>query len=296
LVASSQVSEYQGIRPSYGAAHLRVWERATGEPIRTLSPTVTRVLAFSPNGRFLASGGKGFSGHLRVGYGAGIDVWETFSGKKVLALAVSPECVAFSSDGKQLATGGQDHCITLWEAPKFEAAVKGKAPSVEELDAWWLALGNTAADACPAIEQMLEAPEQSVALLKERARPIRLSDPDTVNKLVAQLDSENFADRQQAQQTLEKMGEGAEPFLLKVLEGTALNLEARRRVQDVVKKCSKMSSTSRQNYRAVMVLEWIGSPAARDLLRHLADGAPKARLTLEAQAALKRLDLKRLER
>src|SRR5262249_53743368 len=69
LIASSQVSGYQGVRPSYGAAQLRLWERASGGLIRTLSPTITTTLAFSPNGRLLASGGAGESGHLAVGYG-----------------------------------------------------------------------------------------------------------------------------------------------------------------------------------------------------------------------------------
>jgi hypothetical protein len=41
---------------------------------------------------------------------------------------------------------------------------------------------------------------------------------------------------------------------------------------------------------AVATLEWIGTPAARALLRALADGAPRARLTVEARAALKRLE------
>ena len=35
MLASSQVSEYQGIRPSYGDALLRLWERTSGRPIRT---------------------------------------------------------------------------------------------------------------------------------------------------------------------------------------------------------------------------------------------------------------------
>jgi hypothetical protein len=36
-------------------------------------------------------------------------------------------------------------------------------------------------------------------------------------------------------------------------------------------------------------LEFIGTPAARDLLEKLAKGAPEARLTIEAQASLARL-------
>src|SRR6202022_106028 len=91
MLASSQISEYQGIRPSYGAALLRLWERASGQPIRTLSPTIPKVLAFSPHGRVVTAGGAGRSGHLTGGYGSGIDIWDTLTGEKAGALPVTPQ-------------------------------------------------------------------------------------------------------------------------------------------------------------------------------------------------------------
>ena len=42
--------------------------------------------------------------------------------------------------------------------------------------------------------------------------------------------------------------------------------------------------------RAVLVLEQVATPAARDVLRELAKGMPAARLTREAKASLERLD------
>jgi hypothetical protein len=41
--------------------------------------------------------------------------------------------------------------------------------------------------------------------------------------------------------------------------------------------------------RAIEVLEQVGSPEAREVLQNLADGAPEARLTREAKAAIARL-------
>src|SRR5262249_52374425 len=90
MLSSSQVSEYQGIRPSYGAAQLRLWERASGQHIRMLTPAITRLLAFSPNGRLLAAGCAGASGHLTVGYGVGVDIWDTLTGEKARSLSVTP--------------------------------------------------------------------------------------------------------------------------------------------------------------------------------------------------------------
>jgi WD40 repeat protein len=288
LLASSQISEYQGIRPSYGAAQLRLWERVSGEPIRTLGPVITRLLAFSSNGRFLASTGAGRSGHRAVGYGSGVDVWDTLTGEKAGTLPVTPECVAFSPDGSHLATGGRDHCVLIWKAPKVHQRL-AKAPSRAERDAWWNALGGDAQAGYKVIGQLIAAPEHAVALLEERVRPVPASDPVTAAKLIAQLDSEEFAERENAERALEKMGEGIAHLLAKAIRGK-VDLELRRRVERLLKKCGETSTDSRRHHRAVLSLEWIGTPPARALLRKLADGAPGARLTVEAGAALKRLE------
>jgi WD40 repeat protein len=288
LIASSQVSEYQGIRPSYGATRVCLWERASGQPIRTLAPAVTQVLAFSPDGRLLASGAAGRSGHLAIGYGSGLDVWDTLTGEKAGALPVSPQCVTFSPDGSHLATGGQDRSVLVWAAPKREPPRRAKAPAAAERDAWWAALGRDAKDAYAAIGQMLGAPDSAVTLLEERVRPVRLSDADEVARLIARLDSESFAEREGAQQALEKMGEGAAHLLVKQLQGR-VSAESRRRLEEALSKCEATSAVVLRHHRAVAALEWVGTPAARALLRTLADGAPRARLTTDARAALKRL-------
>ncbi|HTU18889.1 MAG TPA: hypothetical protein VMG10_12590 [Gemmataceae bacterium] len=49
------------------------------------------------------------------------------------------------------------------------------------------------------------------------------------------------------------------------------------------------SSEPLRDSRALEVLEQLGTPEARGLLRRLADGAPEARLTREARAVLQRL-------
>jgi WD40 repeat protein len=289
LLASSQVSEYQGVRPFYGNAMLRLWERASGQPIRTLAPAVTRVLAFSPDGRFLAGGAPGTSGHLRVGYGPGIEVWDALTGEKVASLHVTPNCIAFNPDGRHLATGGRDHTVLTWEAPKPAAPRKGAAPSAAKRDAWWAALAGDAKEAYQAVAQMLDDPDHAVATLKERVQPVRLADADTVARLVKRFDSDAFADREEAQLEIEKFGEGARHLLLKALERD-LSPEAQRRVQAALGKTDETSPATLREHRAIAALEWAGTADARALLRDLAGGTPRARLTTEAAAALKRLD------
>jgi WD40 repeat protein len=87
--------------------------RATpGEIRRTFQghTGAVRSLAFSPDGRLLAS-----SGH-----DGAVCVWEFESGKIVHRLTVSGPAVAvfvaFSQDGGRLVTGSYDHSVKLWDA------------------------------------------------------------------------------------------------------------------------------------------------------------------------------------
>jgi WD40 repeat protein len=289
LIATSQISVNDGgIRETYGAAQLWVWERVSGQPIRMLAPTSTRALAFSPNGRLLASGAPGKSGGSRLdaGYGIGTDIWDICTGEKITALPTTPTCAAFSPDGTRLAIGGQDHCVLIWETPRCPRKVKAAAA---ERDAWWNALRGNAGDAYKAIAQMTDVPEEAVALLRERVRPIRRADAATVARLIPQLDSDSFAEREKAQKSLENMEEGAESLLAKALQGK-LSAEARRRLNEIMAKCKDTSADNLRHYRAITALEWVGTPAAREVLRTLAEGAPEARRTMDARAALKRLN------
>ncbi len=218
LLASSQISEYQGIRPSYGAAQLRLWERASGQPVRTLGPIVTRLLAFSPNGRFLAATGAGRSGHLVIGYGSGLDIWDTLTGQKAGTLSVTPACVAFSPDRAHLATGDSDHCVLIWKVPKVHRRKRALAPTPAERDAWWQSLGGDAGDAYQTVAHLLDAPGQAAALLAERVRPVKAGDPASVAHLIAQLGSPVLAEREKAEGALEKMGEGVAHLLTKAIQ------------------------------------------------------------------------------
>jgi WD40 repeat protein len=288
LLASSQVSEGQGERPSLGNAQLQLWERTSGEPIRTLGPVMTHVLGFSPNGRLLAARRVGAGGRVALDYGC-VDVWDAPTGEKVGSLPVAPECLAFSPDGTRIATGGRDHCVLIWEAPKPRQRAPAKAPTPVERNAWWGALGGEARAAYEVIGHLVAAPDHATKFLGERIRPVQAGDPDTVARLIARLNDDEFAEREKAERALEKMGEGVAHLFAKAVKGK-IDLELRRRLDRLLERCGPSPADARRHDRALLALEWIDTPAARSLLRKWADGAPGARLTLEARAALKRLE------
>jgi hypothetical protein len=108
--------------------------------------------------------------------------------------------------------------------------------------------------------------------------------------LLADLDSEQFAKREEAMKNLEALGDLAKPALRKMLENPP-SAEVRRRIEKLLAKQNEqvLSSSALHGVRAVEVLEHIATPEARELLQKLAAGASEARLTREAKAALERV-------
>src|SRR5262249_12125121 len=111
-----------------------------------------------------------------------------------------------------------------------------------------------------------------------------------IDRLVADLDSDEFGVRERATADLEKLGPQAEPALQKALKETT-SAEGRRRAAALLDKLAgAVDSTERlQALRAIEVLERINDREARRLLEELAGGLPGAWLTREAEQALQRL-------
>jgi hypothetical protein len=96
--------------------------------------------------------------------------------------------------------------------------------------------------------------------------------------------------REKATSELARLGEMAEPFLRKTLQGPA-SLEVQRRVGLLLSKLekAKLSPEQLRTLRAFEVLEAIGNSDARQMFEaHLEQGAA-GRLGIEAQACLQRL-------
>ena len=110
-----------------------------------------------------------------------------------------------------------------------------------------------------------------------------------MERLITDLDSDRFEVRDAAARELTQLGEQVEPALRRVLEGKP-SPEARRRVEALLTGPRRVRSPEGlRGLRAVQALECVGTAEARRVLEGLSRGAPEARLTREAKAALRRL-------
>jgi hypothetical protein len=130
-----------------------------------------------------------------------------------------------------------------------------------------------------------------VPFLGQRLRPVQPADKQRLARLIADLDSDRFAVRDQAAKELERFGELAEPALRQALQVPGVSLELRRRLEPLLAKLLRPVTDPQQlqALRAIEALEHIGTVEARRVLVNLAKGAPEARVTQEANAALERL-------
>lgn len=286
------------------AVTLRAWDATSGKELapfqqrrtslvttanqqgmfRYNQPQSIHCLALSPDGKTLAA--------VENHHETTVYLWETATGKERGELRgheAGVTGVAFFPDGRHLASGSLDRTVLIWDL-HFESQARVPAGEVETL--WSDLADEDTARAYRAMQALVRDPATAVPLLR-RLRPRPTPDAARLAQLIKDLDSPQFATRQEAFAELEKLGGVAGAALKKALEGNP-GLEVRRRIDELLSRFERgrLSGADVQGWRALEVLEHIGTPEAKEVLAKLADGPAGHLITEEARAALNRLAAK----
>jgi WD40 repeat protein len=268
--------------------YVRLLDASTGREIRRYDNLRIAGCAFSPDGRTLARAGRGDqSVHL-------IELATDKERRRLKGHFGDVESLRFSADGTLLVSASGDTTALVWDLTGRRTNPEPCKPLAQaDLDACWARLaGDDAPAAYDAARTLVSAPAQALPYLAAHLAPVESVDPERLARLIADLDSDQFADREKAAAEVEKIAEAASPALRKTLDGSP-SAEVRRRLEAILARQSEElrnpTGDRLRLIRALEILELDGSGRAREILQSLAKGLPDVRLTKDAKASLARL-------
>ncbi|HEY7425532.1 MAG TPA: PQQ-binding-like beta-propeller repeat protein, partial [Gemmataceae bacterium] len=272
---------------AYFDTHVRIREIASGgQRLQVLFPHDVRILAYSPDGRFLAcERSDGLFLLFGTATGKQLARWQGRQGGLF--------SLAFSPDSRLLASGGANGSIVLWKLPEGEG-LPTTLKAEEAVVLWKTLADDDAARANRALAGLAAAPAQAVPLIKQRFRTDwKKLDAKQLARLIADLDDEAFKVRERATRELSEAGSDAADALHQALASNP-STEVKRRLEDLLNRLSKGGSPEHlRSLRAIEVLERIGTPEAIDVLRELARQSLPAELHEDIEASLRRVEIRR---
>ncbi len=244
---------------------LRIVETLTGNtrvrftgPGQSSSPS---AMAFSWDWRLVGRGT--FEGQFSV-----LDTW---TGEELVSRNTEQGqvvCLAFSKDGRRLATGGSNTTALIWDLPPPPDGSSLRRFS--DAAAWEALASSNAMLAFEAMVHFLSQPELTPRWFREQFRPSPSTDPARIQQWIRELDDESYAVRERAfVQLLEARASAQEQLRL---ARRSLSLEVKRRAEDLYLRLGEDGLEDRTRLRALRAVEVLGrlsSSEARQTLRHM---------------------------
>jgi len=184
--------------------------------------------------------------------------------------------LAFSADGKTLASGSWDTTVLLWDV--WQAQLPGL----------WAALGRGGNQAAQAEHALAANPDGALPYLRERLRAAA-AQAGPYLRTIGALDSERFAEREKATRELEAAGPAAE-FALRLALAGGVPAEAERRAGELLERLTSRATEDierlmsqlegrRPSADVARDLEALGPSAVPVLRRMLENRSPKSRMS-----------------
>jgi WD40 repeat protein len=293
-------------RGAGGAAHLSVVRVAfggDGRSLLTFDGSTLRVYELASGRERCHVPGTGVSLHSLVCSADGllaargnndgtVQVYATATGKEVMRFAGQQgpvQALTFSRDGRLLASGGANGTILVWRVPDGARPPRADLAPADRLALWRDLADPDAARSFRAVLALAADPGPAVPFLKEHLKPRPAPDARRLERLIADLDHDDFEVREKATQELAEIGADAEAALLKAKESTSA--EVRNRAEGLLRRLGEggVASERLRFVRAVEVLERAGTPEARRALADLLKGSLEPVAEQEVQASLERL-------
>ena len=193
-----------------------------------------RAAAFSRDGRFLATAVPGGT----------IQIWEVATWTKrneFKGHRDRPTALTFAPDG-QLLSGSLDTTVLAWDMRPPRVA-----DSVTLESAWNDLATREAGESFQSEGRFLAAPADAVKFFAEKVKPVEALDPRRIQRLLADLDSDEFAVREAASKALAGLDEQATPYLEETLKSTE-SLEVRDRVKRILEQRRRSRDYLRNNF------------------------------------------------
>jgi WD40 repeat protein len=261
---------------------LRVIETASGgERLQLPREAITYYsqLVWSDNGRLVA----------RAQSDGWVMVYDTFTGRELFRRQTGQGAIyglAFSRDGRKLATGGANTTALIWTLP-----LPGLPRAYPDDETAWRDLEDLdASRAFKAIAHLSSQPTSALKLFQTRLKPRPPVDAKRIDQLIKELDDESYAVRERASEELGEVGSLAEAAL-KVAARRG-SLEVQHRARDLLRRLKGSGSIAPERLRArraVEVLERIGTPAARRVLENMLKMKLDATLEASIKGCLERM-------
>ena len=263
--------------PTKTGRSLVLWEVATAAEIlsQPLGGSQSRF-AISPNGRLLALAAPAHD----------IVVLNLAQGREVRRfkdLDAEVTSLAFTPDSQRLVSGQADSTLLIWDAtdPAPPKAAKLTADAIAK--AWADLAGADAPRAFRAQGSLMSDPVATLALFQKQLKPVRPADPKRLQKLIADLESQQFPVRNAADKELDELGGPAAGALRQALTKNS-SLELRRRIDTLLDRLNGIVTRPEllRAVRAVAVLENIACPEIPEAIGN--SGPGRSRRPVDARS------------